>query len=441
MKMHISSVKGLSSVPAIQIQKRRVWAARLTEGEAGVRRRRALRRVDRELEKGNYRAALSLVKQLQAHPAGLLRGFGAAAAAKVPGTILSLDESKLSGEIEIPLLHIVVDAILHSVKCSLEFQLQEEEIKVSLQDFGKTVNAESNDSVYEDRLMCTHHEAGHFLVGYMLGVLPRRYKIPSVEDLLQDKFAGGNVEFVGFEFLRDVYGATMSDGKFTKTKLSKEMSKKFSCVILGGLAAEHLTFGYSELLHSDVEKLDRVHKWLNFTESKVESETRRAAEAAVTILWSYSEARSRLAEAMALGRSVGVCIETIERTLDFKNKSNCLGWCVLRFCRSYIVDCGAVGLTKSYIGLESKVSGASSPEEFISPTTPVHQFHLFHRLILRCSSRSLSLEVNVFSIDSFTRLVILMSCRTICPLVCVIRDYQFLASLTVMLIHYEEFFP
>ncbi|KAL0337267.1 UNVERIFIED_CONTAM: hypothetical protein Scaly_2001800 [Sesamum calycinum] len=331
---------------------RPVWAAGLREGEAVIRRRRALRRVDRELEKGNYRAALSLVKQLQAHPAGLLRGFGAAAA-KVPGTIPSLDESKLTREIEISSLQLVVDAILDSIKCSLEFQLQEEEIEVTLQDVGETLNAESNDSVHEDHLMCMNHEAGHFLVGYMLGVLPRRYKIPSVEDLLQDKFAGGNVEFVGFEFLRDVYGATMSNGKFTKPKLSKETVKKFSRVILGGLAAEHLIFGYSELLHSDVEKvslnfllvstphsagcfttsltgglpnlrqLDRVHKWLNITESKVESEIRRAAEAAVTILYSHSEARSRLAETMALGRSVGFCIETIERTLDFKNKSNC----------------------------------------------------------------------------------------------------------------------
>lgn len=53
------------------------------------------------------------------------------------------------------------------------------------------------------------HEAGHFLVGYMLGVLPRRYKVPSVEDLLQDKFASGKVEFVGFEFLREVSATIM----------------------------------------------------------------------------------------------------------------------------------------------------------------------------------------------------------------------------------------
>ncbi|XP_028098858.1 uncharacterized protein LOC114298487 [Camellia sinensis] len=30
---------------------------------------------------------------------------------------------------------------------------------------------------------------------------------------------------------------------------------RFGCVILGGLAAEHLVFGYSEGLHTDVEKV------------------------------------------------------------------------------------------------------------------------------------------------------------------------------------------
>ncbi|GFY91989.1 hypothetical protein Acr_08g0003850 [Actinidia rufa] len=42
-----------------------------------ARRRRALKKVDRELSKGNYKTALTLVKQLQGKPRGL-RGFGAA---------------------------------------------------------------------------------------------------------------------------------------------------------------------------------------------------------------------------------------------------------------------------------------------------------------------------------------------------------------------------
>ena len=48
------------------------------------------------------------------------------------------------------------------------------------------------------------HEAGHFLTGYLLGVLPKGYEIPSVEALRQDDFAVGRVQFVGFDFLNEV---------------------------------------------------------------------------------------------------------------------------------------------------------------------------------------------------------------------------------------------
>lgn len=48
------------------------------------------------------------------------------------------------------------------------------------------------------------HEAGHFLVGYLLGVLPKCYEIPSIEALRQDDFAVGRVQFIGFDFLKEV---------------------------------------------------------------------------------------------------------------------------------------------------------------------------------------------------------------------------------------------
>ncbi|XP_047946657.1 uncharacterized protein LOC125193001 isoform X2 [Salvia hispanica] len=276
MEVHILTVKVVS-------------ISSTKEGQATIRRRRALVRLDRELDKGNCKAALSLMKHFKAHPAGFIRGFGAAAAPKVSGRVSS---SGLAGRSGKSSLQLVIDAILQSLKRSLEFQLEEQEAE---------------------------HEAGHFLVGYMLGVLPRRYKVPSMEDLLQDKFACGKVEFIGFEFLREVGIDPMSNRTFSKGKLNKEALKVFSCVILGGMAAEHLLFGYSELLHSDVEKFARVHRWLGFTADEVDFAQRQAAEATVIILSSQMEALSRLAEAMALGGSVGFCIETIEHTLSLNN--------------------------------------------------------------------------------------------------------------------------
>lgn len=54
----------------------RVWGRLRNEEDEAIRRRRGLKRVDRELEKGDFKAALSLAKQLQGKPGGL-RGFGA----------------------------------------------------------------------------------------------------------------------------------------------------------------------------------------------------------------------------------------------------------------------------------------------------------------------------------------------------------------------------
>ncbi|XP_031130173.1 uncharacterized protein LOC116031943 isoform X2 [Ipomoea triloba] len=268
------------SAPAPARSRALIWA-RANDAE-GIRRRRALRRVDWELEKGNYKAALSLVKQLQGKPGGL-RGFAAAQLA----SILAMENS--------------VD----------------------------TDSSEASSSALEDHQICIQHEAGHFLVGYLVGVLPYRYKVPSVEDLIQDKFAPGNVEFCGFDFLRKVGASTVSCKKLTKrkqmvevntNKVSSKALNRFLCVTLGGLVAEYLEFGYSELLHSDVEKLDKVLKWLYFREDDADLHLRWAALNSLVMLIGYGEARLRLAEAMSLGRSVGCCIDTIETTLDHLNR-------------------------------------------------------------------------------------------------------------------------
>ncbi|CAN4101613.1 unnamed protein product [Withania somnifera] len=201
-----------------------------------MRRRRALRRLDKELAKGNYKAAHSLLKQLQYKPEGLV-GFGSAKL--VPKRIPEMNRQELCMVDSSSL----VDSIMCSIKYSIKFALSDEE--VLLAGMEDATGNESDNSPYEDHQMCLQHEVGHFLVGYLVGVLPRSYKVPSVEDITQDKFAQGNVQFLGFEFLKEENWA----------KISSQTLNRFLCVILGGLAAEHLVFGYSEFLHSDVQKV------------------------------------------------------------------------------------------------------------------------------------------------------------------------------------------
>ncbi|XP_031387394.1 uncharacterized protein LOC116200678 isoform X2 [Punica granatum] len=215
------------------------------------RRRRALLRVERELKKGDHRSALSMVKQLQGKPGGL-RGFGAAE--QVPKRLLTLDDLKLDGR-DLSYLEPLVDSVMYSIRRCIWFASMEEEASANA---TKNIVLEE-DLPEEDYSVFALHEAGHFLAGYLLGVLPKEYKLLKKRALGRDQFAGGKVNFIGFDFLREVPNARVL--KIHNTDKGYVPSKKFnnfSCVILGGIVAEHLSFGYSEGLHSDV---DKVFSW------------------------------------------------------------------------------------------------------------------------------------------------------------------------------------
>lgn len=116
------------------------WTAREKESEA-IRRRRALRRFDNELEKGNYKAALSHMK-----PGGLL-GFGSVKLVvpkRIAAQELQMDNSAS--------FESLADSILRSIKHSIEFALLDEE--VLLTGIEDDMGSESYDSPYEDHQMC-----------------------------------------------------------------------------------------------------------------------------------------------------------------------------------------------------------------------------------------------------------------------------------------------
>ncbi|KDO48518.1 hypothetical protein CISIN_1g019873mg [Citrus sinensis] len=282
-------------------------AASGKEAEYAKRRRQALKRVDRELSRGNFKVALSLVKQLQRKPAGGLRGFGAAK--QVPKRLSSLDESELDSK-ELLTLRALFDSVMESIeRCNLFDSLDEapSDTVESIVEDGSYVSLKE-----EDHFMCVQHEAGHFLTGYLLGVLPKGYEIPSVEALKQDDFTVGRVQFVGFDFLKEVADArkqkkdTGQVGSWgNRGEISVKTLNNFSCVILGGLVAEHLVFGHSEGHYSDINKLDKVFQWLGYNKSEADSQVKWAALNTVLISHHHIQVRSRLAEAMALGRSIG----------------------------------------------------------------------------------------------------------------------------------------
>ncbi|GJN31859.1 hypothetical protein PR202_gb20310 [Eleusine coracana subsp. coracana] len=115
--------------------------------------------------------------------------------------------------------------------------------------------------------------------------------------------------FVDFEFLEEINAG----------KLSATMLNKFSCIALAGVATEYILYGIAEGGLADINKLDGLLKSLGFTQKKADSQVRWAVLNTVLILRRHEKARSQLAEAMSLGKSVGSCIEVIEGNISMED--------------------------------------------------------------------------------------------------------------------------
>ncbi|XP_039810052.1 uncharacterized protein LOC120673336 isoform X2 [Panicum virgatum] len=299
-------------------------AADTSASQSPARLRAVLDQVDEALRKGNDEAALSLVRGSQGEDGGL-GCFGAAR--QVPQRLYKLDELKLNGidtsaflsPVDLTLgsieRNLQIAAVLGGLSISAALELSQLQIlflvlgllslwSVDFVYFGGGVRNLVLDTIghylsqkYHNRVI--QHEAGHFLVAYLLGVLPKGYTITSLDTL--SKQGSLNVQagtaFVDYEFL-------------------EEMLNKFSCIALAGVATEYLLYGVAEGGLADINKLDGLIKSLGFTQKKADSQVRWAVLNTVLLLRCHERARSQLAEAMSSGKSVGTCIEVIEGNIN-----------------------------------------------------------------------------------------------------------------------------
>ncbi|KAL6627889.1 hypothetical protein ACP70R_031615 [Stipagrostis hirtigluma subsp. patula] len=296
--------------------------------------RAVLEQVDEALRKGEDEAALSLVRASQGEEDAGLRGFGAAR--QVPQRLYTLDELKLNGidtsaflsPVDLTLgsieRNLQIAAVLGGLSISAALELSQLQIllvvlgllslwSVDFVYFGGGVRNLILDTIghyvsqkYHNRVI--QHEAGHFLIAYLLGVLPKGYTITSLDTLI--KQGSLNVQagtaFVDYEFLEEI-----------KTgKMSATMLNKFSCIALAGVATEYLLYGIAEGGLADINKLDELLKGVGFTQKKADSQVRWAVLNTVLMLRRHQKAISQLAEAMSSGKSVGSCIGVIEGNIN-----------------------------------------------------------------------------------------------------------------------------
>lgn len=152
------------------------------------------------------------------------------------------------------------------------------------------------------------HEAGHFLVAYLVGILPRGYTLSSLDAFRQ------------YGALRVQAGCLFCDGDFQRAvrsgKLRSSELDSFACVALAGVAAEVMCFGRAEGGAADVAQLDGILRALGFDQTKATKQVRWTVLAVTLLLREFRDVHAALADAMDRGASVSECVALIEDKTD-----------------------------------------------------------------------------------------------------------------------------
>ena len=158
------------------------------------------------------------------------------------------------------------------------------------------------------RQRIAHHEAGHFLIAYLTGLLPIAYTLSSLDAFR--RYRALNIQ-AGCRFADAAFSREVNTGKLKASSL-----ERFSCVALAGVCSESLKYGKAEGGLSDIMQLDGMLRALQFNQSKADGEIRWAVLNNITILRRHTDVRDELAMAMDAGKSVGECIQVIEEGLE-----------------------------------------------------------------------------------------------------------------------------
>lgn len=151
------------------------------------------------------------------------------------------------------------------------------------------------------------HEAGHFLVAYLVGLLPSGYTLSAWDALVESRALNvqAGTRFCDLEFQREVALGKIRSGSVDT----------FTCVALAGVITEYLRFGSAEGGMGDVLQLDRLLRGIGFTQRKADDQVRWAVISTADMLRRHAGVQDALAEAMRSGMPVGDCIALIEERL------------------------------------------------------------------------------------------------------------------------------
>ncbi len=146
-----------------------------------------------------------------------------------------------------------------------------------------------------------HHEAGHFLVAYLLEIPIQGYALNGWEAFKQGLKAQGGVQFADQQLWEQLQ----------QGQLSSRVLDRYFTVWMAGIAAERLMFETAEGGRDDREKITAIWTQLNRPISEVNVKERWAILQAKTLIETHQTGYYRLVEAMRNRASVEDCYRMI----------------------------------------------------------------------------------------------------------------------------------
>lgn len=163
------------------------------------------------------------------------------------------------------------------------------------------------DPKHRDRVL--RHEAGHFLVAYLLAIPVTGYALSAWEAYKQGRAAYGGVAFDDEQLAAQIQTGI----------LSAQMLNRYGTVWMAGGVAEDLVYGNVEGGAEDREKLRTVLAQIGRNPAAYPQQERAFALQARTLLQAHWSAYEALVAAMERGDDVHSCYSIIEQHCQMAN--------------------------------------------------------------------------------------------------------------------------
>lgn len=198
------------------------------------------------------------------------------------------------------------------------------------------------------------HEAGHFLCAYLLGC-PVEGCVTSAWSALQDSRFSQRGVSAGTSF----FDADLSQEMNNRRLVSRSSLDRYSIIVMGGIAAEALSFGQADGGAGDEMALVAFLSQLggSWNDATIRNQARWGALQAVLLLQKYKPCHDALAEALEQGGTLGDCVYAIEKA----GKEYNLG--PLRQPLGYILDEGPYGEWTTDVPANAKQTSMRTDEE------------------------------------------------------------------------------